>query len=855
MDRMSVNSKRTTSGEPGTPNSRGSEPKKAKQATHRQQTLSDFVSGTPQGTHKRPGEELSVTIEEEPPDEGSNGETSVGGPFVDLLLSPPKVPREKDTPYIPPLHGPVKKSPAAEMNLMNCIFDWTLEGPTIKAEVGIKMPPPATWKPFTSYQGRDDPECIQQMLKVLVPPLFQALQPDRMVTDKTELKEQEYFDLFTAVFRSTATWDTADLKRTATRMRGVVYRLALTSPEVFESLWTKTGRLNIIEETKAWKAANRLVGSSWELHTPIAPKQITFTEIATKAATPVQKDTSKQSTKTTVNPYIKQFEAWTKKVSKLNTVTRKYTTYFSLKLPPAKVVDLAPDGGCSLFATALMALRTVDPDIVLYPYPSEADQDEPKIPGSTPLIKVDPKHSSEIRKYTDRYFVGEQSWTYCRIKVGHDVEHEEFNDPEFQKAIKLGHLSISIAGIQAPYIMAVGWLFGSHVVTLNCPDYEAKLRKHHLMKDLDLEVKPDRVLMRPEERRYTDRIFPRAAHIYCSKKDASRVRKKLQAIYNLITSKEKPDDKDFRFIPTVLEAGKPLQRKRFNDALRSRQRQMEYIRKLESMEVPYCHELDTPITCAAEDAETRQITLREALLCWSISNAPEQPLFIFADRDFQGIVRVTFKQVFKSEAHQTIANLPILLAHRFGPRAWGWFDKEAAQENLANVYFDAAINQIVEQATSEEANVYAVRGESDDQENLSEMMQTMAFENLDDESVNNEDAMDVVEFDLEFQVDPSRRFEALPAFDSLSQASFATMSTAGASMMDTEPPIPAAPDPATGNTQPPISTPFTPADVSQVTGDDASTTVIFTGSTLTTPSTINVPIQQAPRQTGSKRYE
>jgi hypothetical protein len=126
-----------------------------------------------------------------------------------------------------------------------------------------------------------------------------------MVTDKTELKEQEYFDLFTA-------------------------------------------------------------GSNWKLQNPIAPKQITFTEIATKAVTPGQKDTSQQSTKAPlVNPYIKQFEAWTKNVSKLNTVTRKYTTFFSLKLPPAKVVDLAPDGGCSSFTTALMALRTVDPDIVV----------------------------------------------------------------------------------------------------------------------------------------------------------------------------------------------------------------------------------------------------------------------------------------------------------------------------------------------------------------------------------------------------------------------------------------------------------------------------------------------------------
>jgi hypothetical protein len=59
-------------------------------------------------------------------------------------------------------------------------------------------------------------------------------------------------------------------------MRGVAYRLARTSPEVFGRLWTKTGRLNVIEGTKAWKAANRLVGSNWKLQKAIAPKQITF---------------------------------------------------------------------------------------------------------------------------------------------------------------------------------------------------------------------------------------------------------------------------------------------------------------------------------------------------------------------------------------------------------------------------------------------------------------------------------------------------------------------------------------------------------------------------------------------------
>ena len=276
------------------------------------------------------------------------------------------------------------------------------------------------------------------------------------------------------------------------------------------------------------------------------------------------------------------------------------------------------------------------------------------------------------------------------------------------------------------------------------------------------------------------------------------------------------------------------------------------------MEVPYCSELDTTITCTTDDTETRQITLREALLCWSISTAPEQPLFIFVDRDYQGIVRVTFRKAFQSEAHQTIANLPILLAHRFGPRAWGWFDKEAAQEHLATVYFDAATNQIVEQENTPEAAGYAVRGESDGQGNLSNMMQTLAFENLDDESMNDEDVMDVVEFDLEFQVDPGRRFEALPVFDSLSQASFATMSTAGASMIGTEPPIPAAPDPGMGNTKPSNTQTSSVSPVensSQATGEDANATSTLPATTLTTPSIISVTIQRAPRQTGSRHHD
>jgi hypothetical protein len=39
---------------------------------------------------------------------------------------------------------------------------------------------------------------------------------------------------------------------------------------VFDTLWTKTEKMNLIEETKAWKAANRVVSPHWmTLDTPV----------------------------------------------------------------------------------------------------------------------------------------------------------------------------------------------------------------------------------------------------------------------------------------------------------------------------------------------------------------------------------------------------------------------------------------------------------------------------------------------------------------------------------------------------------------------------------------------------------
>jgi hypothetical protein len=107
----------------------------------------------------------------------------------------------------------------------------------------------------------------------------------------------------------------------------------------------------------------------------------------------------------------------------------------------------------------------VDPDLVLYPFPSKKDPNVPTFANATPLIRKDPKSSADIWPYTDRFLPKEGKWTYCRIKIGHDVEHEAFQDSEFVEMVKHLSLAIDVSGIQAPHTMSVGWFFASNVIT------------------------------------------------------------------------------------------------------------------------------------------------------------------------------------------------------------------------------------------------------------------------------------------------------------------------------------------------------------------------------------------------------
>jgi hypothetical protein len=211
----------------------------------------------------------------------------------------------------------------------------------------------------------------------------------------------------------------------------------------------------------------------------------TASSSATKASSTQQTTSPSISTPRTAaptNPYATKLASWRTKPVHQN-MQRKHVTYSEIKLPPALLVGLErlADPGFKLFNHALAALLSIDPDIVLHLYPSEKDPLAPIFGHARPLVREDLRQSMEVHWYTNKWFVPD-NW----IKIGHDLDHSLFQDPEFQEIIKDISMSIDIAGIQAPYTTSVGWLFGSHVVTINCPAYESKLRHHPLFIGFDV---------------------------------------------------------------------------------------------------------------------------------------------------------------------------------------------------------------------------------------------------------------------------------------------------------------------------------------------------------------------------------
>jgi hypothetical protein len=222
-------------------------------------------------------------------------------------------------------------------------------------------------------------------------------------------------------------------------------------------------------------------------------------------------------------------------------------------------------------------------------------------------------------------------------------------------------------------------------------------------------------------------------------------------------------------------------------------------------------------------------------------------------------VRVTFLKALKKEAHMIVSYLPILLEERFGPRVWGWFDKEA--------YFDTQKKQIVDPVEEETFDQYAIRRVTGEMAELSDLMYLMDFENLEDESLGDNSVEEYYDLELEILVDPMVKFGIPSANDTQSQASFATLSMAGASATQESHQVQHTDNSDTppGNSEAAVHDLAVMITV-PISSDDASNTSSLTGTTLmaltptdptksqTTPTEI-IQYQQTLRYMGSQHHE
>ena len=184
-----------------------------------------------------------------------------------------------------------------------------------------------------------------------------------------------------------------------------------------------------------------------------------------------------------------------------------------------------------------------------------------------------------------------------------------------------------------------------------------------------------------------------------------------------------------------------------------------------------------------EDAgEKRLMTLRQALLCTRCADDNAVPLFISVDWHFLNQVRVvsvTYHQTLRNEATMFLTYLPLLLSARFGQNAWQWFYKSEAELEMGMYFFDpttGTIKDADEQGTGEalfEEYTDHIRG---DEANKGK---DQGFD-IDEDSDDDEEGTNNVQFHLEVQIDLHSPLANLPIFDcDRSMATFCTGVTAG----------------------------------------------------------------------------
>ena len=241
--------------------------------------------------------------------------------------------------------------------------------------------------------------------------------------------------------------------------------LSKTSPEIFETAWTKKGDLLPSTAGSLWVASNTVLGCSWSLITPgkltILKNNLRDKKNLKSKGKSLTFDPECVTTKTKVGHFLtgmvlRQPFAKRQKVSKQ--FLREFQTFIELTICANMFGIQRNTHFLSEFRKLLLALMELEPRLVILPYP-----DRSTTATSRPFSNDCSMLSSlaRARLYVDNIWVREGEPTRVKIIVSHNLKAAASSSIEFVKVANNLKGAVSICVIQASKVIIAGYLMVS----------------------------------------------------------------------------------------------------------------------------------------------------------------------------------------------------------------------------------------------------------------------------------------------------------------------------------------------------------------------------------------------------------
>jgi hypothetical protein len=349
------------------------------------------------------------------------------------------------------------------------------------------------------------------------------------------------------------------------------------------------------------------------------------------------------------------------------TEPRKFETFLTIRFPKMSgenMYDMEPEilGHFQLMFDWMIQL---DKKLVIYSWN-----------GTNALKRGSemPNDRKALETFTEGLYIQSRQSTWTRVLIGHDSDVEIFQDSDWAKE---HDYAIVVAKLQVKSTCAVGWLLGSHR-DMNATDLGSAIyASAENIKKFPIAIKFQVIRTNPGKLGKAERVI--AAHIETDFTKASLCRAMLFRLYRSGNTQGYPLGIKMRFAPNTADIRQPV-------TIHTRQN-VKILKNKQKIFLERTARLSSGTIQGLDYVEpTIGITLRQAVMDIR-SQETKAPLFIAVNEEtWSSRVIFLFPEDRMEEAVTLIPALPIIMAAQYGPKAWSWFNENAALETAGWFY-------------------------------------------------------------------------------------------------------------------------------------------------------------------------